>query len=124
MEGKINSTSGKQLDVSFTIRHLLPEERKRNAFKGLGLFWGLALATIPLPPLHWVTVPGFFFFAIYWFFHKLREQDHFEKLVFPCPECGSEVNLPPQVVKNPLPFVCPHCRYGLKLSFESPSATP
>lgn len=119
MVGKINSSSGKELDVTFTIRHLSAEERKKNAMKGLGIFWGLSLVSIPLPPIHWVTVPGFFFFGIYWFFRKLRELDHFEKLEFPCPECSQEVKLPPQVVQNPLAFVCPHCRYGLKLSFAS-----
>lgn len=124
MEGKISSTSGQQLGVNFTIRHLGPEERKKNAFKGLGLFWALSLGSIPLPPIHWVTVPGFFFFGIYWFFRKLGEHDYFEKLEFPCPECSKSVSLPPQVVQNPLAFVCPHCRYGLKLSFESAPATP
>jgi DNA-directed RNA polymerase subunit RPC12/RpoP len=119
--GKINSASGKELDVTFGIRHLTPEERKKNALKGLGLFWGLSLASIPLPPIHWVTVPGFFLFGIYFFFRKLRQHDHFEKLEFSCPECGKEVKLPEQVVQNPLAFVCPHCRYGLKLSFEAPS---
>ena len=119
MEGKISSTSGKQRSVNFTIRHLPAEERKKNALKGLGLFWGLSLASIPLPPIHWLTVPGFFFFAIYWFWRKLREHDYFEKLEFCCPECETAGQLPPQVLKNPLSFVCPHCRYGLKLSFDS-----
>ncbi|MGZ3650022.1 MAG: hypothetical protein ACXVB9_09540 [Bdellovibrionota bacterium] len=117
MDGKISSTSGKEIQVRFDIRVLTSQERKKLALKGLGLFWGLSLATLPLPPLHWVSVPGFFLFGIYWGLRKLREPEHFENLNFPCPECGKEVKLPPQVVKNPLAFVCPSCRYGLKLQY-------
>lgn len=118
MEGKIKSSSGKELDVPIQIRTLDAQERKRNAFKALGLCWGLSVASIPLPPIHWVTVPGFFFFGIYLSLKKLREPEYFENIVFPCPECGKEVRVAPQVVQNPLAFVCPHCRYGLKLQFE------
>jgi hypothetical protein len=117
VEGKISSTGGKEAQVHFTIRTLTKQERKKNALKGLGIFWGLMIATLPLPPIHWVTVPGFFLFGIYWSLKKLRESEHFENLRFPCPECGKEVALPPQVVRNPLAFVCPSCRYGLKLEF-------
>lgn len=117
MDGKISSTSGKELSVQVAIRTLSPQERKQKAFKAVGICWGLSLATIPLPPIHWVTVPGFFIAGFVMFFRKLREPEYFEKVVFPCPECGKEVDVPKQVVKNPLAFVCPHCRYGLKLTF-------
>ncbi len=99
------------------MRALSAQDRRKNAWKGLGICWGLALVTLPLPPIHWVTVPGLFFFGIYWFFRKLREGEHFEMSRFPCPECGAEVTLAPQVTQNPLAFVCPACRYGLKLSW-------
>ncbi len=117
MEGKISSTSGKDTNVQFSLRTLSARERKRIALKALGTCWGLSLATAPLPPIHWVTVPGFFIFGIYWSLRKLRELVHFEEIIFPCVECGKKVKVAPQVVRNPLEFVCPHCRYGLKLSF-------
>ena len=117
MEGTIRSTSGKESAISFSLRTLSGQERKAKALKALGTFWGLSLVTIPLPPIHWVTVPGFFFFGIYSALRKLREGVYFEELVFPCPECGAKVVQAPQVKRNPLAFVCPHCRYGLKLAF-------
>lgn len=122
MEGTIKSTSGKESKLTFSLRTLHSQERRGNALKGLGLFWGLALVTAPLPPIHWVTVPGFFLFGIYWSLRKFKEGVYFEELVFPCPECGAEVRLAPQEKRNPLAFVCPHCRYGLKLSFDEASA--
>jgi hypothetical protein len=122
VDGKISSTSGKELKVTFTLRTLRAQERKEHALKALGMFWGISLLSAPLPPIHWVTVPGFFLFGIYWALRKLREGVFLEGLRFPCPECGGEVELPPQGKQNPLAFVCPHCRYGLKLQFEEADA--
>lgn len=120
MEGTISSSSGNEKKITFAIRALTPQERKKNAMKGLGLCWGLSVLSAPLPPIHWVTVPGLFFFGIYWFFRKLNEGEHFEETAFPCPECGGEVKIAAgQVAQNPLAFVCPNCRYGLKLSWKS-----
>lgn len=118
MEGKISSSSGKELHARFEIRALSPQERKRNAMRMLGICWAISLCSAPLPPIHWVTVPGFFVAGIVMFFRKLREPEHFMPFTFPCPECGKEVAVPPQVVQNPLAFVCPHCRYPLKLTFD------
>lgn len=118
MEGKIGSSSGKEIQVRFSVRAFSADEKRRNALKGLGLFWGLALASAPLPPIHWVTAPGFFLFGIYWGLRKLKEAETFESFTYPCPECGKEATVEAQVARNPLAFVCPHCRYGLKLSWQ------
>ena len=117
MDVKISSGSGKEITANVALHTLTQEEKRRNSVKALGLLWGLSLASLPLPPIHWVTVPGFFLFGIYWSVRKLREQEHFVASRFPCPECGQEVALPPQVARNPLVFVCPSCRYGLKLTY-------
>ncbi len=117
MDGRISSSSGKELALSFQLRSLSADEKRKNALKGLGICWGLALISIPLPPIHWVTVPGGFLFGIYWFFRKLRQGEHFEAAMFKCPECGADVPLVPQPARNPLAFVCPSCRYGLKLAW-------
>lgn len=118
MEGKIVSSSGKETPVQFSVRTLNAQEKRKNALKGLGLFWGLAVASAPLPPIHWVTVPGFFLFGIYWGLRKLKEAETLEPFAYPCPECGKEARVETQPARNPLAFVCPHCRYGLKLSWR------
>lgn len=118
MEGKISTSSGKELTIQFNIRALTAQERKQKALKALGICWGLSLATAPLPPIHWVTVPGFFLAGPVMFLKKIRQPEYFDEIKFPCPECGKEVVVQPQVVQNPLSFVCPHCRYGLKLTFS------
>lgn len=121
MEGKIGSSSGKEIPVRVGLRTLGPEEKRGNALKALGLFWGLSLLSAPLPPIHWVTVPGFFLFGIYWAIRQLREGTYLEPFRFPCPECGQQVPVATQVARNPLSFVCPACRYHLRL--EWPAAT-
>jgi hypothetical protein len=119
MQGIASSSAGNESPVTFQIRELNPAERKEIAIRTLGIFWGLSLVTLPLPPIHWLTVPGFFLFGIVQCLKKLREGSHFEPFQFPCPECKQEVTVPAQTVQEPLEVVCPHCRYGLKLRWSS-----
>ena len=119
MEGKIGSSSGKEVSAEFSVRELSLPEKRTNAMKALGIFWGLSLVTIPLPPIHWITVPGFFLFGIYWAIRKLREGEYLEPFRFPCPECGNEVKVQEQEARNPLAFVCPSCRYHLRLEWPA-----
>ncbi|MGZ3692924.1 MAG: hypothetical protein ACXWQO_01655 [Bdellovibrionota bacterium] len=123
MEGQISSGSGKVSRVTFQLKHLTETEKRKLALKSLGFFWLLSVVSIPLPPIHWVTVPGFFLFGIYQFFKKMREPTHLEPFVFPCPECGQEVPIKEQVAENPLGLACPHCRYALKLEWDEPAAS-
>lgn len=123
MEGTIRSSSGKETKVSLSLRSLSSEEKRGRAIKALGICWGLALLSAPLPPIHWVTVPGFFLFGIYLGLRRLGEGSFLEAVSFPCPECGKEASLTPQPEKNPLDFVCPHCRYGLKIEWPAPRSS-
>lgn len=123
MDGQINSGSGKTTTAHFQLKHLTQQEKRQLAFKALGLFWLLALITFPLPPIHWLTVPGFFLFGIYQFFKKLKEPTHLEAFTATCPECGKEIPMKAQVAKNPMDFVCPSCRYTLFLQWDESAAT-
>jgi hypothetical protein len=118
MEGQISSGSGKASSVTFQLKHLSAAEKRKLAFKSLGFFWLLSICSIPLPPIHWVTVPGFFLFGIYMFVKKTRQPTYFEPFTAKCPECGQDIPVKAQVAENPLSLACPHCRYGLKLDWE------
>jgi hypothetical protein len=83
--------------------------------KALGICWLISLCTIPLPPIHWVTVPFFFFYGIYRAVKKYREPEHFIPFTVPCPECEKPIEIEGRVVEIPLALVCPHCRFALKL---------
>ena len=118
MEGRISSGGGNSTSVQFELRNLSRDEKRRAALKALGICWGLMVATAPLPPIHWVTVPFFFSFGIYQAMKKMREPTHFVPFSGTCPECGKEIPVAAQAVQNPLSFVCPHCRFQLRLSWD------
>jgi hypothetical protein len=124
VEACIKSSSGKETITSVELRTLGAEERRKAAFKGLGICWGLMVLTAPLPPIHWVTVPGFFLAGFYMFFKRLGEKVHSCPFSFPCPECGKTVDVKDQTVKGEWELVCPHCRYTLRVATSSPDAAP
>jgi predicted RNA-binding Zn-ribbon protein involved in translation (DUF1610 family) len=116
LAANLSSSSGKTTATKLTIRFLHPDERRKHAFKTLGLFWAISLGSIPLPPIHWVTVPGFFLYGIYAFQKKLREAELLAASSFTCPECGKTIDSPEQSLKMPIAITCPHCHFNLKLN--------
>lgn len=117
MDGQIKSSGGKSISISLDFRELSLEERRRAALKGLGINWGLSLAFLPLPPVHWLATPFFFFFGPYWALKKYREEKYFKSLIFPCPECSKQIEIAEQPAKNSKEITCPHCRYLLRLTW-------
>jgi len=63
VDAQISSSSGKKVGVALEPRIRPVGDRRVAALKGLGIGWGISLVTAPLPPIHWVTVPFFFFFG-------------------------------------------------------------
>jgi hypothetical protein len=94
-------------------------EKRKNALKGLGLCWLISIVTIPLPPIHWVTVPFFFFFGFYWAFRKLREGTYSEAFTFSCPECSKPVNVAARPYSPRWEAVCPSCKFNLKIEAQA-----
>jgi DNA-directed RNA polymerase subunit RPC12/RpoP len=117
VEGLIKSSGGKSVTIPLEFRILSLEERRRAAWKGLGINWGLSLAFLPLPPVHWLATPFFFFFGFYWASKKYREEKYLKELNFNCPECNSAVSFKEQPAKNSKEINCPHCRYLLRLTW-------
>jgi DNA-directed RNA polymerase subunit RPC12/RpoP len=118
VEARIKSSSGKETRTSVELRILSADERRKNALKALGICWGISILSIPLPPIHWVTVPGFFFFGFYMAWKRWNEKVHSLPFSFPCPECGKTVEVKEHASKEQMEIVCPHCRYSLQV--ESP----
>ena len=122
MNAQIKTSSGKETTIGLTIRTLSAAEKRKNAFKGLGFCWLLSIATAPLPPIHWVTVPGFFLFGFYWFFRKLREGSYVEPFSFPCPECQSKVEVAARPLVSHWEAVCPSCKFSLRIETKAEAA--
>ncbi len=113
MSARIKSVGGKETAISLDWRVLDVAERRKRALKALGIFWGLSVATAPLPPIHWVTVPFFFFFGIYQGVRKWRYEKEVLPFSFACPECQKEVKVPATSPPTNWQVICPSCRYGL-----------
>jgi hypothetical protein len=118
VDALVSSSSGKEQKVDLVIRVLSVEERRKKALKALGICWLLALGFAPLPPIHWVLTPGFFLAGPFVAWKKYLQTRYLSDLAFPCPECGKEMTLPSQPVKNPKAFSCKHCGYLLKLAWK------
>lgn len=115
MDAQVKSSSGKETKTSFQVRALGAREKRNNALKGIGLCWLIAIVTAPLPPIHWVTVPFFFFFGFYWGWRKLREGEYSESFSFACPECQQNVQVAARPLAPSWEAVCPNCKFSLKI---------
>jgi hypothetical protein len=119
VDALVKSSSGKETRTSFDIRALDAQEKRKNALKGLGICWLISIVTIPLPPIHWVTVPFFFFFGFYWAWRKLREGTYSEAFSFPCPGCQQTVQVAARPLAPQWEAVCPNCKYSLKIATQA-----
>jgi hypothetical protein len=73
--------------------------------------------TLPIPPLHFFSVPAFLTGAVLVFRRRLREERVFEAMRGPCPACSKMLELRPPSGKLP-PYLlpCPGCGEFLKVS--------
>lgn len=116
MEATIQSTTGKTRQVPVSIRVLPTSEKQKKAWKALGLCWLAMVISAPLPPVHWVSVPGLFIAGIYLFVRRLREGEYTEPFAFACPECGKEVPVKARPVSEEWEQVCPSCHHSLQVN--------
>ncbi|MEN0059040.1 MAG: hypothetical protein AAGB31_09410 [Bdellovibrio sp.] len=86
------------------------QERTRRALKKLGMFWGLALISVPLPVVHFVLVPVFFFVGPLMAHKTYKEEITLESTTMNCPECGKSVQFNQNSGLWPLHDFCPECR--------------
>jgi 4-hydroxybenzoate polyprenyltransferase len=88
-----------------------------RAAKRLGLFWLLALASVPLIGAHWILVPGFLLGGPIAAVMVYKTKEAAEKAAGTCPECGEsiEIKLEP---KDQLPkwTYCPLCNQSLHIT--------
>ncbi len=94
-----------------------PPERLRRALRGALPLLGGALVTLPIPPLHFFSVPAFLVSAVLVFRRRLHEERVFETLRGPCPACAKLLDQRAPSAKVP-PYLlpCPGCGEFLKLS--------
>ena len=94
-----------------------PRERWRRAVRSALPLLGGALVTLPIPPLHFFSVPTCLILAVLTFRRRLGEERVFEEACGPCPACSKLLDFKLPGGKLP-PYVmpCPGCGEFLKLS--------
>lgn len=112
-----NSSGDKATDATLHITEFDPKDSTQRALKRLGLFWLLALLSLPIIIAHWVLVPGFFIAGPIAAAMVYKQKQIMDKTTGVCPECNEaiEIKLEP---KDQLPkwTYCPSCNKSLNIA--------
>jgi len=103
--------------ATVTTRSFDKPERMKRALKGLGTFWGVALAAVFVPVAHFALVPGFGLFGVYTFFERLNAPAIVVKAEGVCPDCGQAQTLDIHGRwRVPRTVACRHCQRSLRIA--------
>jgi hypothetical protein len=91
------------------------KERTTRALKALGLTWGLAVASILIPILHFILVPSLILAGPIVFFWIAGQEQVILGGKGICPECGKEFEIVRTAVKWPISDMCNHCQAEVKI---------
>ena len=102
-----------------------PGQRFARTLAGLGMFWGLALASVFIPVAHFVLVPTFVVAGIVMAVKRAREDRRLLLVRGACPRCGAVQELRPggRFVDG-RSFDCPKCHGNLTLATASAAPVP
>lgn len=109
--------NGQHRPARLQTTHYTQQERLRRALLRLGLFWLLALGSIPIVIAHWVLVPGFFL-AGPWVGYRTYQLSSAHNLVTgPCPACNKDIDIALEA-RETLPkwSYCPDCKAPLQIT--------
>ena len=97
------------------LRRLDTLTRVRRAGRTAAILAGLALASLPLPPIHWLLVPGFLLAAIVTFAVRMQTEVLADGAIA-CVKCMKPFEVEPQPPTWPLELTCVHCRASLRVA--------
>ena len=102
-----------------------PGQRFARTLAGLGMFWGLGLASVFIPVAHFVLVPTFVVAGIVMAVKRAREDRRLLLVRGACPRCGAVQELRPggRFVDG-RSFDCPKCHGNLTLATTSAEPVP
>jgi hypothetical protein len=102
-----------------------PGQRFARTLAGLGMFWGLALASVFIPVAHFVLVPTFVVGGIVMAVKRAREDRRLLRVRGACPRCGAVQDLEPggRFVDG-RSFDCPKCHGNVTLATRPAERDP
>jgi hypothetical protein len=111
----ITSVRDKVSTGSVVLETWEKKERTARAFKALGISWGLAVAAVFLPLLHFFLVPLLLLAGPVAFFLVAGQGAVILGGKGECPECRREFNIVRTPVQWPISDSCNHCQAQLKI---------
>lgn len=111
--------------VQAVIVEQAPGQRFARTLSGLGMFWGLALASVFIPVAHFVLVPTFVVAGIVMAVKRAREDRRLLLVRGACPRCGAVQEIRPggRFVDG-RSFDCPKCHGNLTLATTAAEPAP
>lgn len=109
----IKSLSGKTANGDVQIKSWSQSERVANAMKVFGLFFGLAIAFVFVPIVHFVMVPTLLILAPILALRSYRRISNVEGGSGTCPECSERLPIEGGKPDWPLKDLCSKCHNGL-----------
>ncbi len=112
----IKGNDGQLESGSLQTTHYDHSECVKRALLKLGLFWLLALASIPIIFAHWVLVPGFFIAGPWMAYRTFQVKYARNHVRGSCPVCQEDVEIKMEA-RDELPrwTYCPRCNNPLHL---------
>lgn len=103
------------------LRQLDDATRWKRALRSAGIVFGIAVACLPIPPLHWFITPTFLIASVVLLVRRLGQGTVIGGGGGPCPQCGKAIELEVQTPHWPLETVCPHCRRSVVMRPVAPA---
>jgi hypothetical protein len=98
--------------------------RLGRVLAGLGMFWGLALASVFIPVAHFILVPAFLLTGLVVALRRAREDRRLIRLRGACPRCGAAQEFRPGGrFADGRSFDCPTCHGHVTLMVPSAPAS-
>jgi len=111
-----SNNNEKSTNAELCVTQYTEKDRLKRAFMRLGLFWLLALGSVPIILAHWVLVPGFFIAGPIAAVMVYRVKEASDYAGGRCPNCDQlvEISLEPKD-SVPLWAYCPQCKQSIHL---------
>ena len=112
----IQGNENQSASGSMQSTHYDHGECVKRALIKLGLFWGLALASIPIVFAHWVLVPGFLLAGPWMAYRTFHMKHALNSVQGSCPVCQEDVEIKLETGDElPKWTYCPSCSAPLQL---------
>ena len=114
-----NGNTDKSKKIDLNVTPVSATQRRKEAFKNLGLFFFLALLFIPVPGLHFVLPAVFVIVGIAKAKKSLRSDYYLNACDLTCPECSAKLSIKPRYLEQEFIVDCTNCRNQIRIELNT-----